>query len=243
MKPYSEGPPDTAYEELLHDLFRESGFQVAREPRINGKTPDLLVQGVDGSSCIVECTTVHWEGKHNSARDERGWEWLMVDNSDPSKRNQKLWDKINGKLRSYKADTFPGYGLVIAIYNWSFFSYDINAVEVCFGQFERYITLADGEAAGTGWKRALDPEFDLPIFHGLRNQHCSAIIHSTGLFHLVPEGGEYKLLEGRDARHLLVPNPNATQPVLEKLFPFCDVLDLPKLINADYSVPKRKPLT
>ena len=223
-------------------LFRATGFTVQPKPRINGKTPDLLIKADDGLECVVECTTVHWQGKHNYEWDKNGVGRLMVDDSDPLNRNLKLWGSVRAKLRSYKADTFPGYGLVIAIYNWSLSNADSDAVEVCFGQYNRSMTLSDGEVVERGWKRALDPNSYPAIFEEPDSRHCSAIIHSTHLFALDCVDGEYRHVDNIDAHHLLIPNPNTIQPVPEKLFPFCDVLDLPHLRNPNGSTPTRKPL-
>ena len=90
-------------------------------------------------NCIVECTTVHWEGRDEFTWDENGLGHLMVDDSDPMERNSKLWNSIECKLRKYKSGTFPGYGLVIAIYNWSRSNHDNDAVDVCFGQYDDYL--------------------------------------------------------------------------------------------------------
>ena len=242
MEPYFKAPPDKLYEKLMLDLFRATSLTVEYEPLINGKTPDLLVEADDGMSCIVECTTVHWEGRHNYTWDENGLGHLAVDDSDPLKRNFKLWDSIKGKLRSYEGDTFPGYGLVIAIYDWSLSNNEHAAVDVCFGQYNQYITLSDDKVVERGWSRALDPNLCPAIFEEPDNQHCLAIIHSTHLFALDSVDGEYKHVDNADAHHLLIPNPNATQPVPEKLFPFCDVLDLPHLRNGNGGIPTRKPL-
>ena len=154
MKPYFKAPPDELYEELMLGLFRATSLTVKNEPLINEKKPDLLVEADDGLSFIVECTTVHWEGRHNYMWDENGWGHLVVDDSDPLKQNLKLWDSIRNKLRSYKGDTFPGYGLVIAVYNWSLSNYEHDAVDVCFGQYNQCMALSDGKV---GWKRALIP--------------------------------------------------------------------------------------
>ena len=244
MKPYSQDPPDNLYEQLMLGLFCVPRLTVEYEPHINGKTPDLLVKADDGLSCIVECTTVHWEGMHEFTWDENGWGHLMVDDSDPMKRNLKLWSSITDKLRKYKDDTFPGYGLVIALYNWSVSNDDADAVDVCFGQYDRYLTLSpsDGEVVGRGWRRALDPISHPAIFEEPDTKHCSAIIHSTHLFALHFVDGEYKHVPNAGAHHLLIPNPKATHPVPERFFPFCDVLDLPRFRNGDGSIPTRKPL-
>lgn len=243
----SKEPLDSLYENLMFGLFRAEGFQVQKDPIINRKTPDLLVQSENGLSCIVECTTAHDKVHYGVDREVRsndnGLEFRMIDDSNPWKKNEKLWSSIDGKLRKYGASTFPDYALVIAVNNRTFFSYDLNAVEVCFGQYQLQVLLADGEAIGHRWERALAEEFDLPFFRGKGSQHCSAIIHSTNLFQLACEDGEIKHINNRDAHHLLIPNPYATHEVPEKLFPFCEVLDLPHLFNADFTVPVRKPLT
>ena len=243
MESFSKDPPDKQYEELMLGLFREASFTVECEPLINGKNPDLLVKADDGLCCIVECTTVHWEGRHEYTWDENGSGHLMVDDSDPMNRNTKLWNSIKGKLQKYKGDTFPGYGLVIAIYNWSLSNDDNDAVDVCFEQSDRYLTLSDGKVVGRGWRRPLDLEPDLAIFQAPDTKHCSAIIHSTHLFALNSVDGEYEHVNNADAHHLLIPNPKAPHPVPERFFPFCDVLDLPSLRNGDGSIPTRKPLT
>ena len=242
MKPYSKDPPDKLYEELMLGLFRATSLTVEYEPLINKKTPDLLVKAGDDLNCIVECATVHWEGRDEFTWDENGLGHLMVDDSDPMERNSKLWNSIECKLRKYKSGTFPGYGLVIAIYNWSRSNHDNDAVDVCFGQYDDYLELSDGKVVGRRWRRALDPKLSPAIFEERDNQHCSAIIHSTHLFALDSVDGEYKHFDNADAHHLLIPNPKATHPVPERLFPFCDVLDLPRLRNGDGSIPTRKPL-
>ena len=232
-------PPDTLYEKRMLSLFREAGFAAEYKKTFNGKTPDLLVQADDRFRCVVECTTVHWEGRHTFQWDENGIGHLMVDDSDPHNRNRKLWESIERKLWKY-SDAFPGYGLVIAVYNWSLANDDSDAVEVCFGQYNEYLKVSDGEVVARGWERALDPP---AIFEDPANQHCSAIIHSTHLFALDWVDGKHTHVDNAGARHLLIPNPRAVQPVPEYLFSFCDVLDLPRLRNSDGSTPTRKPRT
>jgi hypothetical protein len=243
VKPYQKDPSDKDFEHLMLRLFRIAGFAAEYEPLINGKTPDMLVKADDGVEFIVECTTIHWEGRHSLKWDKDGGGYIYIDDSDPLESNRKLWHSIKDKLHSYGRNTFPTYGLVIAIYNWSLFNDDSHAVEVCFGQYDQYLTLSDdNKVVGGGWRRALDPNEYPAIFEEHESRHCSAIIYSTHLFALDCVNGEYKHVNNAAAHHLLIPNPNADRPVSERLFPFCDVLDLPQLRNSDGSVPMRKAL-
>ena len=210
-------------------------------PSINEKTPDLLVRAQDGVNCIVECTTAHWQARDKPTGDEHGREWTLVDDSNPPTRSSKSRQNIGSKLCDY-AGKFPGQAFVVAIYNQTALSWDYNAVEVCFGRYNLVIPLSDDENKKARLERAFDPRGELGFFENSANQHCSAIIHSTNLFQLACVNGEIRHVNNPDSHHLLIPNPNATHKVPEKLFPFCEVLDLPKLFNADFSVPMRKPL-
>ena len=243
MEPLRKFPPDTLYEDLMHRLLSETSRTVYREKRINRKKPDFLVQADDGFQCVVECTTVHWEELH-TYRWEDGIGYLMVDHHDPQKHNHKLRRRIARKVQKYDGNTFPGYGVVIAVHNWSLFNDDSDAVEACFGRYDQSLSLSEGEVVARGRTRALDPKGHPPIFEKLENRHCSAIIHSTSLFPLRCVDGKPTHVESPDARHLLIPNPYATHPVPEGLFSFCDVLDLSylPLPSRDGSIPTRKPL-
>ena len=212
------------YEEELADLFRQNGHiaSIRREPKVNGKTPDILVRTNDGFECIIECTEAHLENRHNNMLN------CEVDISDPL-RSVKLHDKIEEKLKVYSPEVIGGRSYVIAAHNMTLESFDISALSVCFGERTRHINInrVTKKATRHGWTRALNSKEFPGLLEMKQNRHCSGILITKDW------------IDQEHNRHLLIPNPGAAVPVPEYIFDFARVSEL--TIEPDGSTPSRAP--
>ena len=215
------------YEKELADLFRRNSHiaKVKRDPKINGKTPDILVKTNDGFECIIECTEAHLECKHDKLRSCKV---DIVDISDPMRRI-KLHDKIDEKLKAYGPETIGCRGYVIAVHNMALESFDISALSVCFGERTQSITIdrLTKKTTGHGWERSLDKDEYPGLLEMEKNRHCSGI--------LITKDG----ISQEGDTHLLILNPKAAVPVPEYIFSFTRISEL--TIRPDGSTPSRAP--
>ena len=215
------------YEEELADLFGRNRHiaRVEREPKINGKTPDILIKASDGFECIIECTEAHLEAKHDHLRT---CEVDIADISDPM-RDIKLHNKIEKKLKAYAPRIIGNRGYAIAVHNMTLESLDTSALSVCFGQRTQYVNInqVTKKTPGQGWKRTLDKDEYPGLLEMRQNRHCSGILITKDWI-------------GRENnRHLFIPNPEAAVPVPEDIFDFARISELP--IGPDRSTPSRVP--
>ena len=215
------------YEEELADLFWRNRYilTVEREPNINGKTPDILVETIDGIECIVECTVAYLENRPNNMLN---CEVDIVDICDPLRR-VKLHDKIEEKLKAYPSRIIADRGYVIAVNNMTLESFDISALSICFGERNRYINInqVTKKTTGRGWARALDEDEHRGLLEMEKNRHCSGILITKDL------------IDQENNRHLFIPNSEAAVPVPEYIFDFARVSEL--TIEPDGSTPSRPP--
>ena len=215
------------YEEELADLFRRNRHiaRVEREPKINGKTPDILIKANDGFECVVECTEGHLEAKHDHLPT---CEICVADISKPT-RDIKLHNKIEEKLKTYPSRIIGDLGYVIAVHNMTLESFDISALSVCFSQRTPYVKInpVTKKTTGHGWERALDKDQYPGLLEVKQNRHCSGVLITKDW--IGPEND----------RHLFIPNPEAAVPVPEYIFDFARISEL--TIEPDGSTPSRAP--
>ena len=185
----------TEYENKIADLLLRTGAFVQQEPLIEGKTPDILAKSVSKSDCLIECTTLArsntcQHGKHIYGLD------------DPNRLNERLYYKIEDKLKVYPKQIIGDHSLVVAVQNECCALYDSSVMEVAFGAWRYQAGRWTNLWAGT-------PDAD-----GLfgKYPHCSGILHSTWIF------------------HLFIPNPDTATPVDPTLFQFADIAE-PKFFS------------
>lgn len=194
------------HERCIEHLLVRSGHRVDREPRINGKTPDLLVDPDAGHPFIVECLARLQDPAHARDMELRGYH---VCGGNIRELHQNIYSRIEHKVTKYReiAETMP---YVIALYDAS-----------CMNSMEAAVDMALSPYAPTvQW----GPDGD--VEGKLYNTFWSMPEIPTALFELYPHLSG--LLYSRWPReHYYLPNPHASHPVLPDPFAFASVPALP----------------
>ena len=208
------------YERCIEHLLRQSGLAVQREPRINGMTPDMLINQQDGPDVVIECLVKLKDPAHNTELMERG---VHSCGGDVRESHSAIYSRVEEKAAKYRkvADGMP---YVIALYNDECMNFLDTAFALAFSAHVPYIRISpDGKVVGRGYS-------DL----------WSTPERSAGLFKLYPNlsGLIYSQWE---RKHYFLPNPFANMPVSADLFPFACVPDAP-IVDGEPAWEKRAPL-
>ena len=188
--------PRTEYENRIADLLLRAGAFVQQEPLIERKTPDILAKSMLNYACLIECTTL---ARSNTCRHSRH----IYGHDDPNRLNERLYYKIEEKLKAYPKQIIGGHSLIVAVQNECCALYDSSVMEVAFGAWRFQ--------AGT-WTNLWDGTPDVDGLFG-KYPHCSGILHSTWNF------------------HLFIPNPDTAIPADPSLFQFADIAEPEFLSN------------
>ena len=147
-------------------------------------------------ACLIECTIL---ARSNTCRHSRH----IYGHDDPNRLNERLYYKIEEKLKAYPKQIIGGHSLVVAVQNECCALYDSSVMEVAFGAWRFQ--------AGT-WTNLWDGTPDVDGLFG-KYPHCSGILHSTWNF------------------HLFIPNPDTAIPADPSLFQFADIAEPEFLSN------------
>ena len=197
------------HEQYIKHLLNQSGQQVLYEPRINGKTPDLVVTQPGQPDVIIECMARLKDPSHERELFEQG---LHVCGGDLSKLYCNLYSRVEEKTTKYRS-IVDGHPYVLSIYDDSCLNFLSTANALAFSDHVPYVTLnADGPVVDRSYHDTRYPQDrHLGLFQ--RYPHLSGLLYSHS-----------------EKKHYFLPNPFATVPVSTDLFPFACVPEAP-IIN------------
>ena len=195
------------HEDSIEHLIRRSGHRVEREPRIDGKTPDLLVSPELGEPLIIECVARLQDPEHVRDMERHGHH---ICGGNIRHLHQNIYSRIEHKVTKYR-DIARRMPYVIALYDASCMNSMEAAVDMALSPYAPSIRFGpDGQVEGK-----------------LYNTFWSMPEIPTALFELYPHLSG--LLYSRWPReHWYLPNPHALLPALPDPFRFASVPALPQ---------------
>ena len=190
------------HEKCIEHLLRRSGIKVEREPIIDGKNPDLLVQQPEGPNIVIECLL---KEKNSECQAELDENQVHICGGDIAELHSNLYSRVEKKASKYHEVT-EGIPYLIALYNDECMNDISTAKHLAFSAWMPYVTFDDNQnVIETGWKDA-----------------WSTAEQTASLFKLHPNvsGMIYSRWE---RKHYLIPNPFANEPISSDLFPFAQI--------------------
>ena len=154
------------HERCVAHMLRSTGNRVDREPRLLGKTPDLLVTRPDGQRFIVECV---------ARVPPRG----VRSDDDIRRMHRNVYSRVDHKATKYRAiaDEMP---YVIALYDGGSGPSPQVAMDLALSEYAPKIERApDGRVKGRLYNLLWSmPEIPTALFdlYG----HLSGLLYSTG---------------------------------------------------------------
>ena len=196
--------------------MRRSGLAVQREPRINGKTPGLIVTQPYGPDVVIECLVKLNDPEH----ERKSLGKVHVCGGDASQLHSALYSRVAEKATKYRK-VVTGRSYIVAVYDGGCMNFPSTALALAFSAHVPCLSVsAEGEVTDTGhidvWA---SPERSASLFK--LYPHLSGLIYSRW-----------------ERKHYFLPNPFADTPVSADLFPFACIPEAPS-INGEPAWEKR----
>ncbi len=194
------------HERCIEHLMRQSGFQVIREPLIQGKTPDLLVIPEQNQPFIIECLARLQDPSHAMELTHNGWHFC---DGNIRELHQNIYSRLEQKATKYR-DITEHTPYVIALYDATCTNSLDNAIDMMLAPYAPTRTLsAEGKIIGKHYNTLWStPEIPVALFE--LYPHLSGFIYSRW-----------------PKTHYYLPNPYATKPLNPDLFQFAQIPQLP----------------
>ncbi len=196
----------TWYEQCIEWLLKQSTLDARREPRIEGKNPDLLVGQTNGPDIVVECLVKLKDPEHQTELDENSFHSC---GGDISQLHSAVYSRLQQKATKYRSLS-ANRPYVIALYDNECMAGIHKAFHLAFSAHVPYISFDDaGNIVESG-------------YHDM----WSTPDREEGIFRLFPHVSG--LLYSRwEREHHYIPNPFANIPVSPDTFPFANVPEAP----------------
>ena len=194
------------HEQGIEHLLTSSGLDVRREPKMDGKTPDLLVTGPDGMPFVIECIARLPDPAHAQEMQLTG---MHVCEGGIHSLHANVYSRLDQKACKYRAIAAK-MPYVIALYDGSCLNSLQTAVDMTMSPYRPTILRGDDGAIR---KRSYDemwPGQEIPGALFELYPHLSGLIYSRW-----------------PREHHYLPNPNANRPVHPSQVPFASVPALP----------------
>ena len=209
------------HEDTVENLLPESGLSVSREPRLPGKTPDLLVRPEGAEPFIVECIARLPDPEHAREMEEHG---THVCSGDIAGLHANVYSRLDQKATKYR-EISRHMPYVVALYDGSCLNSLQTAIDMTMSPYQPTVErdergIVRGRRYNTLWSGQEEPEalFD-------RYPHLSGLIYSRW-----------------PREHHYLPNPNAERPVSPDRFPFAGVPALPERYRPGAPAPREATL-